>query len=71
MDIENLGNLISHDNGRFEQHGYPTYARQVVTLDQDLGPNGELIYKSFRNYDYSVNSQASLWKVLLGLRYRF
>ena len=70
LDIENLGNLINNEWGRVEQIGFP-FTAQVVTLDRDLGPNNELIYNSFRDENYTVFNSASLWKAMLGVRYRF
>ena len=70
LDIENLGNLINSDWGRVEQISFP-FTKQVVTLDQDLGPNGELIFNSFRDENFSVSNLASLWKIQFGLRYNF
>jgi len=70
MDIENLGNLINSDWGRAEQISFP-FTKQVVTLDQDLGPNGELIFNSFRDENQTVGNLASLWKIQFGLRYNF
>ena len=70
MDIENLGNLINSDWGRYEQISFP-FTKQVVTLDGDLGPNGELIYNSFRDENFSVSNTASLWKIQFGFRYNF
>lgn len=70
IDFENLGNLINNDWGRYEQIGFP-FTKQVVTLDGDLGPNGELIFKSFRDENFSVSSATSLWKIQFGLRYNF
>jgi outer membrane receptor for ferrienterochelin and colicin len=70
LDIENLGNLINNEWGRVEQIGFP-FTAQVVTLDRDLGPNGELIYNRFRDENYTVLNSASLWKAMLGVRYRF
>ncbi len=63
-------NLINDDWGRVEQIGFP-FTAQVITLDQDLGPNNELIFNSFRNENPSVFNTSSLWKVQMGLRYRF
>jgi outer membrane receptor for ferrienterochelin and colicin len=70
LDIENLGNLINNEWGRVEQIGFP-FTAQVVELDQNLGPNNELIFDSFRNENFSVFNAASLWKAQIGLRYRF
>ncbi len=70
VDIENLGNLINSDWGRYEQIGFP-FTAEAVTLDQDLGPNGELVYNSYRAQNFSVSSLPSLWKVQFGLRYNF
>jgi hypothetical protein len=70
VDIENLGNLINDDWGRVQQISFP-FTKQVVTLDQDLGPNGELIYNSFRDEDEEVSNLASLWKIQLGVSFNF
>lgn len=70
IDFENLGNLINSDWGRYEQISFP-HTKQVVTQDGDLGPDGELIFNSFRDENFSVSSSASLWKTQFGLRYNF
>ncbi|NOR20101.1 MAG: TonB-dependent receptor plug domain-containing protein [Xanthomonadales bacterium] len=70
IDIENLGNLLNDDWGRYEQIGFP-FTKQTVTLDGDLGPDGELIFNSFRDENFSVSGLPSLWKVQFGLRYNF
>jgi hypothetical protein len=70
LDIENLGNLINDEWGRYEQISFP-FTAQVVTLDEDLGPNGELIYNSFRDENFTISNAQSLWKIQVGLRYRF
>jgi len=70
LDIENLGNLLNDDWGRVEQIGFP-FTKQVVTLDQDFGPNGELIYNSFRDESQTVFNLASLWKIQLGVSFSF
>jgi len=70
LDIENLGNLINSEWGRYEQIGFP-FTKQVVTLDQDLGPSGELIYNRFRDENFTIYNTQSLWKIQVGLRYRF
>ncbi len=70
IDIENLGNLLNSDWGRYEQISFP-FRKATVTLDGDLGPNGELIYNSFRDFGPNVSNSASLWKIQFGLRYNF
>jgi outer membrane receptor for ferrienterochelin and colicin len=70
LDIENLANLLNNDWGRVEQIGFP-FTANVINLDQDLGPNNELIFNRFRNENYTVFNAPSLWKAGLSLRYRF
>lgn len=70
LDVENLGNLINDDWGRVEQIGFP-FTNQLVTLDQDLGPNGELIFNSFRDENPTVISLPSLWRIQLGASFSF
>ncbi len=70
LDIENLGNLLNDDWGRVEQIGFP-FTKQVVTLNQDFGPNGELIYDSFRDESQNVANLASLWKIQMGISFSF
>jgi hypothetical protein len=70
IDIENLGNLLNSDWGRYEQYSFP-FRKATVTLDGDLGPNGELIYNRFSDFGPNVSNSASLWKIQFGLRYNF
>jgi hypothetical protein len=69
IDIENLGNLLNDDWGRIQQIRFP-FTSPNVTLDQDLGANGELIYNSFRTISQTVDNK-SLWKVQLGASFSF
>ena len=70
LDIENLGNLLNDDWGRVQQIGFP-FTAEVVTLDSDFGPNGELIYNSFQNQSPTVFNLPSLWKIQLGASFSF
>ncbi len=70
VDIENLGNLLSDDWGRVEQVSFP-FTKPVVELDQDFGPNGELIYNDFSDSDQTVFNLPSLWKIQLGASFNF
>jgi outer membrane receptor for ferrienterochelin and colicin len=70
LDIENLGNLLNDDWGRVQQISFP-FTAEAVTLDQDLGPNNELIFDSYRSQSQSVSNTASLWKVQLGASFSF
>ncbi|MCH8961865.1 MAG: hypothetical protein IH820_11235 [Bacteroidetes bacterium] len=70
IDFQNLGNLLNDDWGRVEQIGFP-FTKQVVNLNDDLGPNGELIYDSFRDESQTVFNLPSLWKIQMGVSFNF
>jgi len=70
LDIENVGNLINDNWGRVELISFP-FTNQLVTLDQDLGPNGELVFNSFNDETPTVLNTPSLWKIQLGAGFSF
>jgi hypothetical protein len=70
LDIENLGNLLNDDWGRVELVGFP-FTNEIVTLDQDLGPNNELIFNSYRDGSPLVINSASVYKIQLGASFKF
>lgn len=73
LDIENFGNLINDDWGRFEQTGYE-YFQPVVEL-WDIDPaTGAYTYDDARGVPHSNEnriSRSSLWQVQFGVRYEF
>ena len=70
LDIENVGNLINDDWGRVDLISFP-FTNQLVTLNQDLGPNGELVFDSFRDESATILNTPSLWKIQLGASFSF
>ncbi|MHA6287542.1 TonB-dependent receptor [Maricaulis sp. CAU 1757] len=72
LDIENVGNLIDSDWGRFEQVRYE-YFQPVVEL-HDITPTGAYVYDDSRGVPHSNESRvsrSSLWQIQLGVRYQF
>lgn len=67
FDIENLGNLLNDDWGRAEGFVQPFNAAVVDVDIQD----GQYIYSNFTQPVPSVARVPSLWKVQLGVRYKF
>ncbi len=70
IDVENLGNLLNDDWGRGELIGFP-FTAEAVTLNRDLGPNGELVFDGFRDQNPTVLTIPSLWKIQLGASFNF
>ncbi|MCW8108166.1 TonB-dependent receptor [Alteromonas ponticola] len=68
FDIENLGNLLNDDWGRAEGYVQPFNAPVV---DVSVNDNGQYVYDNFSEPQPSVASVASVWKVQLGVRYKF
>ena len=74
FDVENLGNLLNDDWGRFEQ---VRFAYSNVAVDRvSINANGQYVYGSFDNFTDSVNpatfnSQASVYKIQLGVKLEF
>lgn len=67
LDIENLGNLLNDDWGRVEGYVQPFNAPVVdVTIDQ-----GQYVYSNFTKPEPTVAKVPSVWKIQLGLRYKF
>ena len=74
LDVENLGNLLNDDWGRFEQ---VSFAYSNVAVDNvSLNTNGQYVYGSFDNFTDSVNPEnfaalASVYKIQLGFKLQF
>jgi len=72
MDIENFGNLLNDNWGRFEQVGYE-YFQPVVEIDNIDPVSGAYLYDDFRGDAASETrvSTSSVWQVQFGVRYQF
>ncbi len=74
LDIENLGNLLNDDWGRFEQ---VSFAYSNVAVDNvSLNTNGQYVYGSFDNFTDSLTpanftALASVYKIQLGIKLQF
>ena len=67
LDIENLGNMINDDWGRVEGYVQPFNAPVVdVSID-----NGKYVYSNFTKPEPTVAKVPSVWKIQLGVRYKF
>ncbi len=67
FDIENLANLINDDWGRVEGYVQPFNAPVVdATIE-----NGQYVYSNFTKPQPTVAKVPSVWKMQLGVRYRF
>ena len=71
LDIENVGNLINSDWGRFQQVGFP-YVAPIVDVDVDPA-TGRYVYSNLRNVEDFVrtNIPASIWRIQMTLMYNF
>ncbi len=72
LDIENFGNLINSDWGRYEQVRYE-YFQPVVEL-YDINGAGQYVYDDARGVPHSNEnriSRSSLWQIQFGVRYQF
>ncbi|MFT4928750.1 MAG: outer membrane receptor for ferrienterochelin and colicin [Phenylobacterium sp.] len=67
MDIENIGNMLNDSWGRAEGYVQPFNAPVVDVTIVD----GQYVYNKFSKPKASVNKVASVWKVQLGIKYRF
>jgi len=67
LDIENLGNLINNDWGRVE--GYVQPFNSPVVDATIVG--GQYVYTNFTKPKQTVAKVPSVWKMQLGVRYRF
>ena len=74
LDIENLGNLLNDDWGRFEQ---VRFAYSNVAVDNvSLNANDQYVYSSFDNFTDSLDpaeftALASVYKIQLGFTFKF
>lgn len=67
FDIENLGNLLNDDWGRVEGYVQPFNAPVVdVAIQGD-----QYVYSNFTKPEPTVAKIPSVWKVQLGVRYKF
>ncbi len=79
LDIENFGNLLNDDWGRVESYVQPFNAPVVDASFAPIMSNGEVTGYDYSQYVYSnftqpmpiVRKVPSVWKVQLGVRYRF
>lgn len=67
LDIENLANLINDDWGRVEGYTQPFNAPIV---DATI-VGGQYVYSNFTKPNPTVAKVPSVWKMQLGIRYRF
>jgi outer membrane receptor for ferrienterochelin and colicin len=74
VDIENFGNLLSHNWGLFRQVPFPFYTPAVdVSVDRT---NGSYVYSSLRSPNPTSGPSTtdlllSVWRVSIGLMYDF
>ena len=70
LDIENLGNLVNNDWGRYSQIGFPFL---VPAVDVSIDPTtGTYIYSNLRTKTANrVDVLASVWRMSVGLMYDF
>lgn len=70
LDIENVGNLLNNDWGRFTQVGFP-YTTPVVDVNYDAA-SGKYVYSNLRVLKpQRVNVLESVWRMSVGLLYDF
>lgn len=70
LDIENVGNLLNNDWGRFTQVGFP-YNTPVVDVNYDAA-SGKYVYSNLRVLKPArVNVLESVWRMSVGLLYDF
>ncbi len=70
LDIENLGNLLNNDWGRYTQVGFP-FTVPVVDVNYDAA-QGKYIYSNLRTLKpQRVDVLQSVWRMSLGLIYDF
>lgn len=70
LDVENLGNLLNDDWGRFTQVGFP-YTTPVVDVNYDAA-SGKYVYSNLRVLKpQQVNVLQSVWRMSVGLLYDF
>ncbi|MFT5809177.1 MAG: outer membrane receptor for ferrienterochelin and colicin [Moritella dasanensis] len=67
LDLENIGNMLNDDWGRAESYNQPFNAPVVdVAID-----GGQYVYSNFTQPVPAVAKIPSVWKVQLGVRYKF
>jgi hypothetical protein len=67
LDLENIGNMLNDDWGRAESYNQPFNAPVVdVAID-----GGQFVYSNFTQPVPGVAKIPSVWKVQLGVRYKF
>lgn len=67
--IENFGNLLNDDWGVLEEAGFPYYQSIV---DASINDQGQFVYEEFfEPAGQGRVTDASLWEVRLGVKYRF
>jgi hypothetical protein len=70
LDIENLGNLLNNDWGRYSQVGFP-YTTPAVDVAYDPATN-KYVYSNLRyNKPQRVDVLQSVWRMSVGLLYDF
>lgn len=70
LDIENLGNLLNNDWGRFTQVGFP-FMVPAVNVDYDTAQS-KYVYSNLRlNDEQRVDVLQSVWRMSVGLLYDF
>jgi len=68
MDVENLGNLLNDEWGRYEQVRFE-YVQPVVRPDI---VGGQYVYSNFpQNSEVRTTNTASQWQIQFGLKYQF
>lgn len=67
LDLENVGNMLNDDWGRAESYNQPFNAPVVDVAIAD----GQYIYSNFTQPQPGVAKVPSVWKIQLGLRYKF
>ncbi|MFT6735440.1 MAG: hypothetical protein ACJAS9_003648 [Polaribacter sp.] len=67
LDIENLANMFNDDWGRVQGFTQPFNAPVVDSIIE----NGQYVYSNFTTPQQTVAKVPSVWKVQLGVRYRF
>ena len=67
FDIENIGNLINNDWGRVQSFVQPFNAPVVDAIIE----NGQFVFSNFTTPKQQVSKIPSVWKMQLGVRYRF